>query len=286
MKFLVYGHKGWIGSMICSKIEGDHEIIKTDTRVDNVEDVKKDLNTHKPDRVMCFIGRTYGGNINNIDYLEDHLYENVRDNIFSPVILALECQKRNIHLTYLGTGCIFSYQNDKKIFKEEDNPNFFGSAYSIVKGFTDRIMKELEETVLNLRIRMPITSDFHKRNFITKIISYKNICSIPNSMTVLDDFISIIIDMSVKKYTGTFNICNKGTISHNEILNMYKEHINQNHTWNNITQEEQRQLLKSERSNNELDTSKLGQLYEIPDIHTSVKNIIIKMKLQFYNFVI
>lgn len=62
--------------------------------------------------------------------------------------------------------------------------------------------------------------------------------------------------------------------------------IEENHTWNNITQEEQRQLLKSERSNNELDTSKLGQLYEIPDIHTSVKNIIIKMKLQFYNFVI
>ena len=35
--------------------------------------------------------------------------ENVRDNLFSPVVLALLCQKHNIHFTYLGTGCIFKY---------------------------------------------------------------------------------------------------------------------------------------------------------------------------------
>ena len=45
-------------------------------------------------------------------------------------------------------------------------PNFFGSSYSVVKGFTDRLMKLYDENVLNLRIRMPITGEQNSRNFI------------------------------------------------------------------------------------------------------------------------
>ena len=41
-------------------------------------------------------------------------------------MLAMICNKENIHFTYLGTGCIFDY-DDKHIsgFKEDDVPNFF-----------------------------------------------------------------------------------------------------------------------------------------------------------------
>ena len=37
-------------------------------------------------------------------------------------------------------------------------------------------MKNFENNVLNLRIRMPITGEKNSRNFITKITSYKKIC--------------------------------------------------------------------------------------------------------------
>ena len=73
----------------------------------------------------------------------------------------------------------------KTSFKEEDIPNFFGSSYSIIKGFTDRLMHQLDNYVLNLRIRMPISSENAPRNFITKITKYEKICNIPNSMTLL-----------------------------------------------------------------------------------------------------
>lgn len=39
--------------------------------------------------------------------------------------------------------------------------------------------------MLTLRIRMPITDDFHARNFITKIRGYKKLVNFPNSVTVL-----------------------------------------------------------------------------------------------------
>ena len=50
-------------------------------------------------------------------------------------------------------------------------------------------MHNFEDNVLNLRIRMPITGDYNKRNFITKITTYEYICSIPNSMTVLPELL-------------------------------------------------------------------------------------------------
>lgn len=291
MKFLIYGKGGWISNMIQEELSGEHEVCVSEVRVDNIKDMKEELNRILPDRVICLIGRTSGGNINSIDYLEDKPYENIRDNLFAPVSLALECQKLGIHMTYLGTGCIFSYDNydmdlnnidsvnikdnikfnTNQTFSEDDIPNFFGSQYSVVKGFTDRLMHEIQ--CLNLRIRMPISSHSHKRNFIDKIVSYKNICSIENSMTVLDDFIPIIVKMSIRKLIGTYNLCNPGVISHNEILTLYRKYINNTHTWTNFSLREQDNVLKAKRSNNHLDTSKIEKLYKIPDIKTSVEKI-------------
>lgn len=78
-------------------------------------------------------------------------------------------------------------------------------------------MHLLDKDVLNLSIRVPITSKNNPRNFITKITNYKKICSIPNSMTVLDELIPIMVHMAKKNITGTFNMVNPELTSHNEI---------------------------------------------------------------------
>ena len=54
---------------------------------------------------MCFIDRTQGTYYNEkiwtIDYLEKpgKFVDNLRDNLFSPLSLALICLENNIHLT-------------------------------------------------------------------------------------------------------------------------------------------------------------------------------------------
>ena len=186
MKVLVYGAKGWIGGMMCSLLSSENiDYIASTVRVSNKNEIEKELIDLKPTHVMSFIGRTHGihegKKYTTIDYLEQKgkIVDNVRDNLFSPMVLALLCSKHNIHFTYLGTGCIFKYDdehpfgNDSTGFKEESLPNFFGSSYSVVKGYTDELMHFFDDSVLNLRIRMPITDKLEPRNFITKITTYE-----------------------------------------------------------------------------------------------------------------
>jgi 3,5-epimerase/4-reductase len=177
----------------------------------------------------------------------------------------------------MGTGCIFEYAtSDAEKKHEDDVPNFFGSSYSIVKGYTDRLQHMYSKNTLNLRIRMPIVNYDHDRNFITKITKYEYVCSVANSMTVLHDMFPVIADMIKKNVAGTFNLCNKGAITHNEILELYKTHVDNNFTWKNFTIEEQNKVLLSKRSNIELSTEKLYELYpNIPDIRTSIENCMI-----------
>lgn len=283
MKFLIFGAKGWIGKQLFEllKLVPENEIITSDIRVDNYNEIEKFIIENKPDRIISVIGRTYGDNMNSIDYLEKkgNLKININDNLYSPLNLAFICNKYNIHFTYMGTGCIFN--GYEKEYTEDDAPDFFGSSYSIVKGFTDRIIKNFDN-VLNVRIRMPITNDINcNRNFINKIITYEKICSMNNSMTVLPDLLPLLIDMIIKKEIGTINLVNPGYISHNEILELYKKHIKSDFKWKTMTIDEQNQLLLSERSNNILNTSKLQKLYpDVKDIKTSIKDLFISIALK------
>jgi dTDP-glucose 4,6-dehydratase len=300
MKILVYGSKGWIGKQFINILETIKSTSNTDTelvyvegksRVDDEKQLLEEIKSVNPTHVISFIGRTHG-KINNkiystIDYLEEEgkLFENVRDNLFAPLLLADICKKTNKHYTYLGTGCIFKFDElhpfgkEENGFTEDEQPNFFGSSYSIVKGFTDRLMHVYQDNVLNLRIRMPITGEKNPRNFITKIANYEKICSVPNSMTVLPELLPYVLDMMKKKTTGTINLTNPGLISHNEILQMYKEIVDKDFKWNNFSQEEQRKILAADRSNNYLDTKKLETLYpKIKHIRNSVRECLIQYK--------
>ena len=281
MKFLLYGHKGWIGQQVAALLQNKYDIVYGEARLDDEPNVEEEILKHSPDRVVSLTGRTHGPGVNNVDYLEQSgkLVENVKDNLYGPLVLALLCKKYNIHLTYLGTGCLFHDDGSpENNFDEDGKPNFFGSSYSTIKGFTDRIMHQFKENVLNVRIRMCLTDEPHYRNFITKLTQYEYICSIPNSWSVLPELLPIMIDMAKRKMVGTINLTNPGAITHNEILEMYKEIVDPSFTWKNFSVSDQDKMLKSKRSSNVLKTDKLQALYpNVTPIKEAVRKCLERM---------
>lgn len=137
----------------------------------------------------------------------------------------------------------------------------------------EELLKEYDN-VCTLRVRMPISADLsNPRNFITKIARYDKVVNIPNSMTVLDELLPISIDMARRDCRGIWNFTNPGVISHNEILEMYRDYIDPTFKWQNFGLEEQAKVIVAPRSNNELDASKLKT--EFPEL-LSIKDSIIK----------
>ena len=284
LKVLVFGAKGWIGNQLCElmRLDPDLEVISAESRADDELEAEIEIIDMQPDRIVCLIGRTNGPGFNSIDYLEQKgkLVENVRDNLYAPLILAQIATKYKIHFTYLGTGCIFNGGYDDGGFGEDDRPNYFGSSYSTVKGFTDRLMHMFYH-VLNIRIRMPVSADLNSRSLITKLLSYKKICNTANSITILPTVLPIMIDMIKNKISGTINMTNPGVITHNEILTLAKEIYDPNLYWENFSEEEQSKILASGRSNNHLNTNKLQQLYpDIVPVKEAIRQVLIQMKSQ------
>lgn len=264
IKWLVYGAGGWIGTQLVDLLRVQYTkdvVVAALARGDDEDGVGTELDKVQPTHVVVSIGRTFGESVNTIDYLEggpDKLHINLRDNLLAPLIIARQCSQRDMHCTYIGTGCIFD--SSSETFREASLPNFFGSSYSCVKGTTDQLIAKIPN-VLNTRIRMPITGSPSPRNFITKIVGYPNIYSVDNSMTVLPDLLPHLIHLARTNVTGTLNLVNPGTINHEEILHMYRDAVDPTFVWNRLKNEEElNQTLACARSNNRLDTELLVSL--------------------------
>ena len=145
--------------------------------------------------------------------------------------------------------------------------------FSLWKVQVEELLKEYEN-VCTLRVRMPISSDLsNPRNFVTKISRYDKVVNIPNSMTILDELLPISVEMAKRNLRGIYNFTNPGVVSHNEVLEMYKQYIDPSYKWTNFTLEEQAKVIVAPRSNNELDTTKLKK--EFPEL-LSIKDSLIK----------
>ncbi|CAO2833278.1 unnamed protein product [Amaranthus hypochondriacus] len=275
-KFLIYGRTGWIGGLLgqlCEKQGIAFEYGKG--RLEDRASLIADIQNVKPTHVFNAAGVTGRP---NVDWCESHKTETIRANVAGTLTLADVCKEHGLLMMNFATGCIFEYNDSHPLgsgigFKEKDKPNFIGSFYSKTKAMVEELLKEYDN-VCTLRVRMPISSDLNNpRNFITKISRYNKVVNIPNSMTVLDELLPISIEMAKRNLRGIWNFTNPGVVSHNEILEMYKNYMDPDFKWANFTLEEQAKVIVAPRSNNEMDATKLKT--EFPEL-LNIKDSLIK----------
>ncbi|TKR94406.1 hypothetical protein L596_008691 [Steinernema carpocapsae] len=279
-KFLVFGGNGWIGQQFTSLLSKQgipFEVGQSRPGNDLDEKVVEEIVRVAPSHVVSMVGRTHGPGVNSIAYLEggpDKLKENMRDNFYAPWLLASLCDRMGIHFTYLGTGCLFEF-NEKHTFDgpgytEEDVGNYVGTSYSVVKTYTDRCLRYFKNT-LNARIRLPVNYENSPRNLVAKLISFNKLIDIPNSVTILPHCLPILLKMSLDRFTGTFNLVNPGPIRFPQLMEAYKVTTGKALEYEILKAEDHPEMV-STRSHCILDTAKLEEFFpEIPSAMEGIK---------------
>ncbi|HCW32624.1 MAG: putative rhamnose biosynthetic enzyme 1-like, 3,5-epimerase/4-reductase [Candidatus Peregrinibacteria bacterium GW2011_GWE2_39_6] len=254
MKFLIYG-KGFLGHHFLNYLRSQKEEVEFGTAdIGNLEQIRHDLLTYRPDIVLNCAGKTGRP---NVDWCEDHKEETLYSNVTGPLILWHTCHEMSVRLVHLGSGCVYSGDNHGQGFRETDAPNFFDSFYSSTKAWSEQMLKPFP--LLQLRLRMPIDKQPGPRNFISKITKYEKIINIQNSMTVVEDLLFASYELIKRKKTGIYNMTNPGAIDHVTILKMYQEIVDPNFKFEVMSLEEMYQKYAiAKRSNCVLNTEKLA----------------------------
>ncbi|KAM4058755.1 rmlD substrate binding domain-containing protein [Hirsutella rhossiliensis] len=258
LRFLVWGQEGWIAGKLMILLQGQgRDVQATAVRMENREAVIQELARVKPTHVLNAAGCTGKP---NVDWCEDNKEETVRSNVIGTLNLTDCCFQAGVHCTVLATGCLYHYDDAHPVggpgFTEDDEPNFRGSFYSLTKGCLETVMRHYGNCLI-LRLRMPVGDDLHQRSFVTKIAAYERIVDIPNSHTILHDLLPAALLLAEHKEVGVYNFTNPGTISHNQVLDLFQEIVRPGLTYKNFGVEEQAKILKAGRSNCELDSTKL-----------------------------
>lgn len=254
MKILIIGN-GYLGNR-CFK-SWDNAIM-ANQKVHRVEDVLSLLVKHQPDVVLNAAGVVGKP---NVDWCETHQVETAQGNTVLPIIIAEACQKKNIYLLHVGSGCVFYGEPpDSNGWKESDpaNPS---AVYTRCKYAADLVLSTLSNVGI-ARIRMPLDSVPNRANLIDKLSSFERVVNVENSLTVVEDMVEVFYKLLDKKAQGIFHVTNPGSIKHKEILDLYKELVDSSHSCEWITEGQlvEQGLADKKRSNNIMQSENLEKL--------------------------
>lgn len=258
MKFYILGSSGFLGSRCAKYLENKgHNVFTKRVEITDFPSLVKTFKQTQPAAVINFAGvRTEP----NIDWCENNKEATVLINVAGALNAMLAALEAGAYPIQISSGCVYSGGPDTP-FKEEDEPNFFGSFYSRSRIAMQMALKELP--ALQARIRMPISMEPHPRNLITKLVSYQKVISLPNSVTLIEDLFPALEKLAEIKPIGILNLTNDGYVEHSQILEVYQKVIEPNHHYTLITLEElegKNGIVKAKRSNCVLSNAKAKSL--------------------------
>lgn len=214
MNIIVFG-KGFLGSRIAEYLGAE----MNDAHISSIEDIGNSLPV-RPDVIINATGKTGRP---NVDWCEDHKEETWFANVDVVRMFAEYTKREGIMLVHFSSGCIYEGDNGGKGFSEDDAPNFEGSYYSHTKAEAERLLKDYNNVII-VRPRMPVSSIPSERNLINKLLGYKKIILVPNSITIIEDLLPTLKGLIEGKHVGTFNAVNPEPVTHKDILDLYEKY--------------------------------------------------------------
>lgn len=219
-RVLILG-KGFIGS----RLSEGFGCPVSDKNVSSLRDAQDIIRQHRPKTIINCIGYTGERNIDGCDLKPD---KTIFANTFVPVILAEAALRLGVRLVHISSGCIYhyDYSQDRPI-TEERLPDFFELFYSRTKIYAERALDAFSRKfgVLIARIRVPLDDRPHPRNILTKLIGYRKIIDLPNSITYLPDLAPALRHLIRIKATGIYNVVNSGALRYEQLMRVYQSRM-------------------------------------------------------------
>jgi len=219
-KILILG-SGYIGTKLAAKLNLDCYI--TSKRINNYYDAEKIFEEVKPDIVINAIGVTGDPNVDALEEIKD---KTLFSNTYIPILLAELCFRTNTKLIHISSGCIFHTKSMP--IDERRAPDFLDLFYSRTKIYSESalsVLINLKRNILVTRIRIPLDDTPHPKNILTKLIKYKKVIAVANSVTYIPDFIEGLRVLIIKDARGICNLVNEGACLYPELLDVYKKHV-------------------------------------------------------------
>jgi len=270
-KVLIIG----VGYLSGRFLETLDDAVNTDRWIETAKDVEEEIEKHQPEYVLNCAGIT---GVPNIDWCETHQVETYKGNTILPLLIAEVCQKRGVHLTHLGSGCIFYGPSpDPKGWRENDfaNPCV---VYTRTKYAADLALSTLPNVAI-ARLRMPIDSRPGPRNLIDKLVGYPNVINAQNSVTIVDDLLGAVRRIMETRAQGIFHVVNPGIATHREIISLYRELVDPKHVCEWIEEEDliKKGLAVAKRSNCILQSERLKEIGgEMRPIDVALRDTMVK----------
>jgi len=265
MKYLIFGN-GYLGNQFNQYLKGS---VISSVYIKSEQDVLQEIAKHQPDWIINCAGATGRP---NIDWCENNKEKTFKSNVLMPLMIARACFEKKVKMLHLGSGCVYTGDNQGKGFSEDHAPNFGGSFYSKTKALSEDMLKDYN--VLQLRLRMPIDNDLNSpRNFIRKILNYKKVINIENSMTIVDDLLKTAEYLMKKNKASIYNVVNPGPMSHKQILDLYKEFVDPKFKYTIISLDQLYEMTKAKRSNCVLNSKKLEKEIKLPTLKDQITKI-------------
>ena len=223
-KTLIVG-KGFIGQ----RLEETLHCPVSSKRISTFNDIQEEIKKYKPRTLINCIG--YVG-ANNVDDCESALDETLSANTFIPLLLAEACLRNNIKLVHLSSGCIyhFDYKGQKPIQKpitEQETPDFYNLYYSRTKIYAEDALAHLAQNsnILIARLRIPLDDRPHPKNILDKLLKYKTVIDIPNSITYIPEFLKMLKHLIKIDARGIYNTVCKESLRYPELMDAYQKYV-------------------------------------------------------------
>jgi len=219
-KILILGN-----GYIANKLQKKWGCALYDKKILSYQDADLMFRRYKPDVLVNCIGHTGASNVDDCEFEPEKC---LMANTMVPIWLGEVAFRNPVKLVHISSGCIYHYDHSKQNpITEGAMPDYYKLFYSRTKIYAEEILEPLSRrcNVLIIRIRIPLDNYPNPRNILNKLIRYKTVIDVPNSVTYFPDFIKALEHLLKINAKGIFNVTNKGGLRYPDLLDVYKKFV-------------------------------------------------------------